>query len=1108
MTWVSYAQNYEDVTLLRALGDVASGFYIDVGANDPRVDSVTRAFYERGWHGINIEPVPHWHERLRSDRPRDLNLRVAAGPNLGTMRLHEVVGTGLSTADPRLAQRHARQGREVRSFEVPVRRLDDICEEFAVQEVHFLKVDVEGAEPGVLQGMALTRLRPWIIVVEAVRPGTQSASHLPWEPLLTARGYRLAWSDGLNRFYVAQEHARLQAALAQPPSVFDDFIRYGEHLLRADVSDYRELLQIERARVDDAQARVTALMSSRSWRITAPLRRVGELARRLRARFAAIPSRRPDPALIPVDDSSRAPASAASRPRLAVVSPLPPLRSGVADYCARLLPGLADHYAIEVVTEQEQTSDAWVARHCMLRKPAWFDENAGRYDRIVYHVGNSLLHAGMLDLLSRHPGTVVLHDLALSDLLEHLERTGARPDAFRRALLLSHGWPALRDAGLRGAQAAVRAWPASAEVFEAADGVILTSAFAAAWAASMYGPRDAIVAVPLPRGLEPMPDRQGARLSARARLGLAPEAFVVCSFGFVDRSKQSARLLAVWEGGALGLDSSAVLVFVGENEPGEYGRLMAASVAGMRAGAARITGYVDPEAYGDWLAAADVAVQLRCETRGESSGALLDCMAAELAIVVNAHGPQGELPAHCVVRLEDRFGDAELREALELLRAQPARRAELAQAAVDHLRVAHDPSRVAARHAEAIEAFHRRVSSEEAAPCQGPRQLLVDVTALAVHDLRSGVQRVVRSVLNIIARSPIEGLRVEPVFLDRGCYWHARRFSAALFDAGPPPCPDEPVVVRAGDIFLGLDLVTHGVHLHQALFEAWRAQGVIVHFVVYDLLPVQHPDWFPPEDRAHFRQWLHTVCSVADSLLCISRATAETLLGLLPRFAGAGAARPAVSWFHLGADLPASLPSSGLAPAERAWLDRQPPTRAMLTVGTVEPRKGVGQALAAFERLWAADAKVEWWIVGRPGWMVESLVERLRAHPEAGRRLHWFESASDELLQHLYRKASALLMASEGEGFGLPLIEAAQHGLPLLVRDLPVFREVAGRHAAYWDGDDEALAGAIARWIEQNERGLTPDSGGLPGLDWQQSCDQLMRVVLGRNLARPLGVQA
>ena len=79
MTWVSYAQNYEDVTLLRALGDVASGFYIDVGANDPRFDSVTRAFYERGWHGINIEPVPHWHERLRSDRPRDLNLRVAAG---------------------------------------------------------------------------------------------------------------------------------------------------------------------------------------------------------------------------------------------------------------------------------------------------------------------------------------------------------------------------------------------------------------------------------------------------------------------------------------------------------------------------------------------------------------------------------------------------------------------------------------------------------------------------------------------------------------------------------------------------------------------------------------------------------------------------------------------------------------------------------------------------------------------------------------------------------------------------------------------------------------------------------------------------------------------
>jgi glycosyltransferase involved in cell wall biosynthesis len=302
--------------------------------------------------------------------------------------------------------------------------------------------------------------------------------------------------------------------------------------------------------------------------------------------------------------------------------------------------------------------------------------------------------------------------------------------------------------------------------------------------------------------------------------------------------------------------------------------------------------------------------------------------------------------------------------------------------------------------------------------------------------------------------------------------------------------------VRAGDTFLGLDLVTHGVHLHQAVFEAWRAQGVTVQFVVYDLLPVQHPEWFPAEDGGHFREWLRTVFQVADSLVCISAATADAVREWLPTLAGARAVQPVVRWFHLGADLPASLPSAGLTPAEQAWLERPMPERALLTVGTVEPRKGIATALAALEQLWARGDDVHWWIVGRAGWMVEALVERLRAHPEAGRRLHWFESASDELLQRLYRGASVLLMASEGEGFGLPLIEAAQYRLPLLVRDLPVFREVAGTHAAYFSGDHDTLAQAISEWFRQRRHGRVPDSAELPWLDWSQSCAQLLGVVL------------
>jgi FkbM family methyltransferase len=177
VTFVSRAQNLEDVSLYRALKSVKNGVYIDVGANDPIVHSVTCAFYERGWRGINIEPVNHWYQRLAAARPEDHNLKVAAADATGTLKLFEVVGTGLSTIDARHAASHRAAGFEVREITVPARRLDDICDELGVTHIHFLKIDVEGAESAVLSGIDLMRLRPWIIVVEATEPLSSVSTH-------------------------------------------------------------------------------------------------------------------------------------------------------------------------------------------------------------------------------------------------------------------------------------------------------------------------------------------------------------------------------------------------------------------------------------------------------------------------------------------------------------------------------------------------------------------------------------------------------------------------------------------------------------------------------------------------------------------------------------------------------------------------------------------------------------------------------------------------------------------------------------------------------------------------------------------------------------------
>jgi FkbM family methyltransferase len=223
--FVSYAQNREDVVLFRALRDVINGFYIDVGAQDPEVDSVTKAFYDRGWRGLNIEPVPVWYARLVAARPRDINLNLAVSTTEGEITLHEVEDTGLSTVHDELARDHRAQGRfTMRTWRVATMPLRRLCQEHQVKEVHFLKIDVEGAEHEVIISIDFGSVRPWIVVVEAVDPITHEPNHGDWEPTLLAAGYEFALFDGLNRFYVAAEHTDLKNRLATPANVLDHFV--------------------------------------------------------------------------------------------------------------------------------------------------------------------------------------------------------------------------------------------------------------------------------------------------------------------------------------------------------------------------------------------------------------------------------------------------------------------------------------------------------------------------------------------------------------------------------------------------------------------------------------------------------------------------------------------------------------------------------------------------------------------------------------------------------------------------------------------------------------------------------------------------------------------
>lgn len=226
---ISYAQNFEDVMLERVFKEQSTGFYIDVGAWDDATDSVTKHFYEKGWNGINVEPLPVYFAKHQQSRKRDINLNIALLDKPGNRILYEISGTtGLSTFDANYAEDHRSKGCQVEQRQVEVSTLEAICNEYAKDtQIDFLKVDTEGTELQVLQGGNWARFRPRVLIIEATLPGSSTTAHSKWEFFILEQGYIFAYFDGLNRFYVRQEESDLLRHFSCPPNVFDLFIPYS-----------------------------------------------------------------------------------------------------------------------------------------------------------------------------------------------------------------------------------------------------------------------------------------------------------------------------------------------------------------------------------------------------------------------------------------------------------------------------------------------------------------------------------------------------------------------------------------------------------------------------------------------------------------------------------------------------------------------------------------------------------------------------------------------------------------------------------------------------------------------------------------------------------------
>lgn len=370
-------------------------------------------------------------------------------------------------------------------------------------------------------------------------------------------------------------------------------------------------------------------------------------------------------------------------------------------------------------------------------------------------------------------------------------------------------------------------------------------------------------------------------------------------------------------------------------------------------------------------------------------------------------------------------------------------------------------------------------------------RLFVDITRLArAGDEGTGIHRVTKEYLARFLRHPAPFSACIPLAgTGTGIASAAEAARRLVPDVSVPDLGLD--AARAGDVVLVLDSFGWHTEAEWAAADAALARGVRFIPLIYDIFPLTHPDWFPDGFRVAASAWLRAIVARASTLFAISHATAAELA----RAAETGplAPRPTVV-VPLGSD-PSIIRSDGPPPQALARLPLAEAAHErllFLVVGTVEIRKAQADVLTAADALWAAGCDFALAVAGRRGWCSNGAEQRMAEHPEAGKRLFRLAELDDAALWEAYRLADCVVMASQDEGYGLPLVEAARLGRPVLARDRPVFREVAGDGALYFpDGGPEAIAqGLLAAMTLLAERRF-PDPARVPRRSWEEAWREL-----------------
>lgn len=702
---------------------------------------------------------------------------------------------------------------------------------------------------------------------------------------------------------------------------------------------------------------------------------------------------------------------------LAYHSPFLPQKSGISHYSSELLSALKAHYDITLVSDETELLDQEFPIITYERFYELMSDENTAFDRVIYNMGNNTkFHKIIYECSIKHSGVVILHDFFISGFIGDYHNWDS--NNLIKFISKHYDIKAALEYFFNNYEIFEKKYPLNLPLIEHSKAVIVHTKQAMDLALKFYKNNDFLNIMPLLRqniSLNKIKAKKELKLENTKTFGV---------FGFTHPIKQNLELLRSWA--RVMKDKNAVLFIVGENGLPDFNEKLKNFLAEQNITNAYIVGWADDELYKRYLSACDVSICLRKTHLGEASAALLDCLNYQTTTITNFSGFD-----ECAIYVSEVSDDGhELDSAL--LKAYNSDDS-LAKRAKERIIKEHDPDMCAKKIFEITE---RAYSEPKELKCFKNR-ILVDITYVLINDLQTGISRVVWNELNALMQSTT--IPIITVYFNGSTYNSANTFMAKKLGF-PCPLDNEIITPQKGDIFYALDFsVMYGCEPEIPLLEAnkngffdeLKKAGGKIFVRVYDLLPLTHPEFFPYHAGELHLRWCELLKDIDATLLAISSRVESDL-----------------KTYGFSKTKTLSL-ASHFKEYKKADKASEP---TFICVGTIEERKGIKAICLAFERLALIGANAKLIIVGRMG-RVDDDFKAFLEHGEHENIIYKGFCSDDELAE-LYATSHALIAASYDEGFGLPLIES---GLPVIARDIEIFREVLGESALYFKDNLELM---------------------------------------------------